>query len=169
MLAHELRYATVDGQNEIVVPRGFVTDLASIPSALWWWEAPHEATLAPAIIHDYLYWDQSCSKDEADAVMYLAMLDVGLGMRRRNLIYAGVRTPIAQSAWNNNMKLRADGELRFFTDSYSDDIMEGNMSPKTTLIDIQRAAIALNGMTAQIPNSSLKSTCKNALDYYRQL
>jgi len=55
MLAHPLRFSTDDNKHVIVVPKGFITDLASIPSAFWWWESPHESTMAPAIIHDYLY------------------------------------------------------------------------------------------------------------------
>ena len=56
----------------ITVPAGFITDLASIPKALHWWEGKTDASMAPAILHDYLYWYQPCSKDEADAVMYVA-------------------------------------------------------------------------------------------------
>jgi hypothetical protein len=52
MIAHPLRYATNDNMYEIVVPVGFVSDLASIPPPLWWWQAPHEGTMAPAIFHD---------------------------------------------------------------------------------------------------------------------
>ena len=38
----------------IKVPTGFVTDLASVPRALWWAIAPFDVARA-AIIHDLLY------------------------------------------------------------------------------------------------------------------
>jgi len=38
----------------ITVPTGFVTDLASVPRALWWLIAPFDVARA-AIIHDLLY------------------------------------------------------------------------------------------------------------------
>ena len=38
----------------ITVPKGFVTDLASVPRAMWWLIAPFDVARA-AIIHDLLY------------------------------------------------------------------------------------------------------------------
>ena len=38
----------------ITVPKGFVTDLASVPRAMWWAIAPFDVARA-AIIHDLLY------------------------------------------------------------------------------------------------------------------
>ncbi len=38
----------------ITVPNGFVTDLASVPRAMWWLIAPFDVARA-AIIHDLLY------------------------------------------------------------------------------------------------------------------
>lgn len=38
----------------ITVPHGFVTDLASVPRAMWWLIAPFDVARA-AIIHDLLY------------------------------------------------------------------------------------------------------------------
>jgi len=40
--------------NTITVPTGFVTDLASVPRAMWWLIAPFDVARA-AIIHDLLY------------------------------------------------------------------------------------------------------------------
>lgn len=167
MVAYPLRYSTPDNEYEFLVPRGFVTDLASIPRGLWWWESPQESTLSPAIIHDYLYWQQSCSKDESDAVMYLAMVDVGMGRASRRLVYTGIRTPIAQSAWDNNTLAKANGESRFFTDEYADILMSSDINPDETLADIQNEANSQGGMyTPPQDNPQVKSTCTAALEYY---
>jgi len=167
MVAYPLRYETNDGNLKIVVPAGFITDLASIPSALWWWESPHETTLAPAIIHDYLYWQQTCSKDESDAVMYLAMKELGLGYMERKAVYAGIRTPFAQSAWDENESARVGGESRFFTKEYTHIIMDSAISPDTTLMEIQQKAISNDGMfSPPEKNENLKAACEAALLKY---
>ena len=47
------RSYTNDG---ITVPKGFITDLASIPRVLWWLYSPSNGDYAGAcLIHDYLY------------------------------------------------------------------------------------------------------------------
>jgi len=74
----------------ITVPTGFVTDLASVPRAMWWAIAPFDVARA-AIIHDLLYkcirqyrWKMKDKEDAdlikaakiaADKVFLLAMED----------------------------------------------------------------------------------------------
>ena len=74
----------------IKVPTGFVTDLASVPRALWWAIAPFDVARA-AIIHDFLYksirqyrWKMKDKEDKelikqakiaSDKVFKLAMKD----------------------------------------------------------------------------------------------
>ena len=74
----------------IKVPTGFVTDLASVPRALWWAIAPFDVARA-AIIHDLLYksirqyrWKMKDKEDKelikqakiaSDKVFKLAMQD----------------------------------------------------------------------------------------------
>ena len=74
----------------ITVPTGFVTDLASVPRAMWWAIAPFDVARA-AIIHDLLYktirqyrWKIGIDKDRklvkaakiaADKVFLLGMKD----------------------------------------------------------------------------------------------
>ena len=170
MVAHPLRYTPDDGQHEIVIPVGFITDLASIPSFLWWWEAPHEGTMAPAIVHDYLYWEQSCTKDEADAVMYLAMLEIGLGEFTTNRIYDGIRTPFAQSAWDNNKQARTGGETRFFAEPYARSLLDSQIEPTATLVSLQSRAAKSGGLfTPQLPNSRVKAACTSALAIFNSL
>ena len=74
----------------ITVPTGFVTDLASVPRAMWWLIAPFDVARA-AIIHDLLYktirqyrWKKKDKEDKAlikeakvasDKVFLLGMKD----------------------------------------------------------------------------------------------
>lgn len=167
MVAHPLSYSTNNGDYEIVVPTGFITDLASIPRLFWWWESPHEGTLAPAIIHDFLYWQQTCTKDEADAVMYLAMEEVGLNRFTANAVHFGVSTPLGHRAWNKNKSARASGESRFFTKEHAYYIMNSTIELGTTLGNLQQEAVAMNSMYfPKISDTNLKAACEAALQEY---
>src|SRR5215212_4579600 len=77
--------------DRIVVPAGFVTDLASVPRALCTILPSTGSYLRAAILHDFLYWDQTCTRDEADALLRTAMLDANVPAWKREAIYAGVR------------------------------------------------------------------------------
>ena len=77
-------------KTKITVPVGFVTDLASVPRAMWWAIAPFDVARA-AIIHDLLYkgirqyrWNMKDKEDAelikkakvaSDKVFLLAMND----------------------------------------------------------------------------------------------
>jgi len=76
--------------DRVTVPNGFVTDLASVPRAMWWLIAPFDVARA-AIIHDLLYktirqyrWKYGTEQDSvlvkaakiaADKVFLLGMKD----------------------------------------------------------------------------------------------
>jgi hypothetical protein len=62
----------------IEVPIGFVTDLASVPPIFFSLLRPDGEYAYPAILHDYLYWVQRTSRDEADTVFKVAMQDFGV-------------------------------------------------------------------------------------------
>ena len=80
----EQHYAPID------VPAGFVTDLASIPWYLWSWLPNDGPYMHAAIIHDWIYWDQSRSRDEADNILWIDMTDLGVGYVTRQMIYQAV-------------------------------------------------------------------------------
>lgn len=164
LLAYPLEFAADDKKERFAVPPGFITDLASIPRGLWWWHAPHEGTMAPAIVHDFLYWEQPCTKDEADAVMYVAMKQTGMGDFSINRVYDGIRTKIAQDAWDKNKAARAKGEPRFFTSDFSSKLANGNLDPKSTLETIQADAIRSKGvLKPTLPDAAIKAVCQSAL------
>lgn len=96
----------------VSVPRGFVTDLTSIPQ--WAWISglrPEGAYAYAALVHDYLYWEQDRPRDEADEIFLFAMEDSKVEKSRRNRIYNAVRLA-GGNAWSNNAKLKAGGEKR---------------------------------------------------------
>ena len=67
--------------------------------------------MAPAILHDYLYWYQPCTREEADALMLVGMIDMEVGTFKVPAIYETVRQ-VGQSAFDENRKRRTAGEVR---------------------------------------------------------
>jgi hypothetical protein len=81
-------YPSVD---VITVPAGFVTDLASVPRALWSIFPPHGRYAKAAIIHDYLYEFAIGSKEYADNVFLEAMEVLGVPAYKRKMMFWAVR------------------------------------------------------------------------------
>jgi hypothetical protein len=107
-----LTYTIGATHDTITVPAGFVTDLASIPQALWSIGLRPEGQFSrAAIIHDYLYWSQHCTREQADHLLLIAMKESDVGMIQEELIYAAVHTA-GGSAWDNNAKERKAGLVR---------------------------------------------------------
>lgn len=114
-LAEEITYAPSDGSGVITVPKGFVTDLASIPQPFWALLPPDGPWVKAAVIHDYLYYTQgsgvwkchprsiTAAKDytrpQADWILRDAMQDRGVGGFKRNVIYLAVRVG-GQHGWD---------------------------------------------------------------------
>ncbi len=78
-----LKYRIGVSAQEITVPVGFVTDFASIPPALQSIIQKNGNYLLPAVVHDYLYWDQSCTRAQADQIFLLAMIENKVGAVER--------------------------------------------------------------------------------------
>lgn len=96
---------------QITVPRGFVTDLASIPREFWTLLPPNARYSYPAIIHDYLYWFQICSREQADTILKITMHELDVADRKIFIIYNAVRLAGA-AAWNSNAVARESGMKR---------------------------------------------------------
>lgn len=95
----------------VTVPKYFVTDLASIPRIFWTFMPRDDVYAYPAIVHDYLYWTQSCSKREADQIFELSMVDLEVPKLQVKLIKAAVQL-LGDSAWEKNRSLKSKGEKR---------------------------------------------------------
>jgi hypothetical protein len=93
------------------VPRGFVTDLASVPGYLWAVLQKTGRYGNAAIYHDYLYWQQTCTREVADRVFDRAMAEMDVDAVTRNLIWSGVRV-FGGNAWDGNAAEKARGGKR---------------------------------------------------------
>jgi len=95
----------------LIVPRGFVTDYASIPRPLRLLLPKTGAYGNAAIIHDYLYWRQDCTRAESDNIMAIAMMEAGVQEATLKAIQIGVRFG-GQGSWDSNRRDRQSGLLR---------------------------------------------------------
>lgn len=77
----------------IAVPRGFITDLASIPRPVRLLPGfdVNGKSRRPAVLHDYLYCSQLVSRRAADDLFYNALLSEGVGAPLARLFWSGVR------------------------------------------------------------------------------
>lgn len=103
----------------VEVPEGFVTDLASIPRLFWQVMRPEGRYAYAAVVHDYLYWTQTRPRQEADQILNFAMQDSQVGDAERWAIYQAVDR-FGQKAWDDNKRLRDQGERRMLARYPSD-------------------------------------------------
>ncbi len=93
-LDHELVYIDAKGRR-FMVPKGFVTDLASVPRLVpgivrVLFRGPLQTAHA-AILHDWLYKTKAMSRRKADALFYEALRATKEGRAGAWLMWAGVR------------------------------------------------------------------------------
>ncbi len=96
---------------EVTVPVGFVTDFASIPRVFWSALRQDGLYAYAAIVHDFLYWTQTVSRDVADSVFKYGMEDLGVSGSTTFVIYQAVHL-FGGAAWTENARLRDQGEER---------------------------------------------------------
>src|SRR5262249_36735163 len=106
-----LTYRIGISQDSVTVPVGFVTDLASIPPALQSFIRQNGPYLLPAVVHDYLYWKQTCTRDQADRILLLAMIEHDVPAAQLFAIYQAVHFA-GMFAWADNARSRAAGLVR---------------------------------------------------------
>lgn len=91
-----------------VIPRGFVTDYASVPR-FFQRLLPQRGKYGPAAVaHDWLYWcrgvaragDTPLTKDQADHVLLDLSRRLGVGCIDRNMLFYGVQIG-GKSTWDN--------------------------------------------------------------------
>jgi hypothetical protein len=78
----------------IVVPTGYLSDLASVPRlARRLVDSQCPTTRRPSVVHDYLYTDQThrFTKREADRIFYDALLEEGTAKLLAWLLWQAVR------------------------------------------------------------------------------
>jgi hypothetical protein len=88
----EFDYQVTIFENKIVVPAGFRTDYASIPSLfLPLFKRSENGYKKPAVIHDWLYQAQIYSKELSDNIFKEAMRINGTSLLTRTLIFNAVK------------------------------------------------------------------------------
>jgi hypothetical protein len=112
-----LVYRVGVSRDSVVVPRGFVTDFASIPPALQSMIQQNGPNLLPAVVHDYLYSTQICTRPEADQLLMLAMIENRVPVVQRDAIYGAVRAA-GSFAWDANRLEHARGVVRVIPESW---------------------------------------------------
>jgi hypothetical protein len=102
----------VDSYDVVYIPKGYLTDFASIPRILWPLLPPTGSYGKAAVVHDWLYSNRAVTyqlgvertwnvnRAEADATLFEAMKVLGTGIIVRWLIYLGVRLG-GWLPWNN--------------------------------------------------------------------
>jgi hypothetical protein len=103
-----MTYRIGNSQDTVTVPIGFVTDFASIPPALQSIIRQNGLYLLPAVVHDYLYWTQSCTRAQADQIFLIAMTENAVGAVHRTALYQAVNVA-GGFAWDDNARERAAG------------------------------------------------------------
>jgi hypothetical protein len=77
----------------IVVPKGYVTDFASVPSAARGVIDVYGSNIEGAVVHDWLYAvGEPGKRDKADQVIRYALMEQDVGVVRRNTVYMAVRS-----------------------------------------------------------------------------
>ena len=118
VLMKDMPYRIGSSALVITVPKGFVTDFASIPEVFWSVDlSPNGKYSRGAIVHDYLYWTQGCTREQADNILDIAMKEHDVGFVTRSSVYGGVRLG-GGSAWQQNAAERTQGLPRIIPDEY---------------------------------------------------
>jgi hypothetical protein len=92
LLKEQYRFIDIrPGGGTITVPKGFVTDFASIPRGFRWLVHGHDQTRGPAVIHDYLYRWAIGDRREADSIFEQAMWAAQVPKWKRLVCHAAVR------------------------------------------------------------------------------
>ena len=90
-LTKPLVYVSDVAKATIIVPAGFVTDLASVPRLPLVYLLTGNTSNEASVVHDYLYTVRSTARSTADAVLRQASAVTGVPAWRRWLMYIGVR------------------------------------------------------------------------------
>ena len=136
----------------VIVPRGFITDFASIPQPLRVLRDLLPTTDRygiPALVHDYLYWRQDCTREQADNIMEIAMMEAGVSLLERKVIHEGLRQ-FGQSAWDENRRARQSGLARTVGPPYDQVPLSGTWA---TYREWLRSIGATSGVEYRVPGA----------------
>lgn len=75
----------------IVVPRGFLTDLASVPKTFRNILDINGVARSPAVLHDWLYTSHLFDRGRCDDLLYGALVSRGMSKLEADIYWQGVR------------------------------------------------------------------------------
>lgn len=84
-------YQSDIARKTIIVPDGFVTDLASIPRMPFVYRELESLADMPGVPHDFCYSTGYLDRDTSDLMLKEACLLIGLSSWKAQVIYLGVR------------------------------------------------------------------------------
>jgi len=157
IVKNDLVYQDAGIEKPIVVPRGFVTDFASVPRSVWSIYPTTGPYTAAAVLHDYLYWkqDPQISKKKSDNIFYDAMTSSGTPDATRNIFYNAV-DKVGFLAWNKNAELKKSGERREYSQGFMDEEFDRLRPQPPSLAQVRNEAKVWdirNKGTASVPVS----------------
>lgn len=103
------QYYTMLGMRKIIVLPGFKTDFASIPK-LFWNIIPKDSKYIreASVVHDWLYsYTTIYTRQEADAILREAMIELGASQLLANIVYWSVRL-FGGSHWRQTNTFQPD-------------------------------------------------------------
>jgi hypothetical protein len=117
-VAEDMNYVIGSTMDKIVVPKGFVTDFASIPQPFWSMGlSPYGQYGRAAVVHDFLYWTQACTRPQSDRLLLIAMKESSVALFDESMIYEGVNVG-GEPAWKANAAERNAGLPRVVPERY---------------------------------------------------
>lgn len=172
VLVAPLNYRIWNTEGYITIPKGFVTDLASVPPIFWSVLPKTGKYMSAAILHDYLYADQRCTKEQADLILKMEMETFGVSPIKSALIYKAVDS-FGASAWKTNTEAKASGMVRVIPeldlDKYLSEELDESKSWRKVRSDVEASSLHMaTGMHyMSVPeNEDISSVCANAVSVY---
>lgn len=112
MLLSDYLFETKQSNQVITVPAGFVTDYASVPELFIKVGAALRGRFnKAAIVHDWLYWSQECTRLQADNIFKLAMKENNVPDVQALILYNIVKEK-GKKAWCKNQKMKKDNYIK---------------------------------------------------------
>jgi hypothetical protein len=75
----------------LTIPKGFITDFASVPRFFWRIIPPWGRYSPAAVVHDYLYRNKILQRKTADGIFYKLMILSGVPKAQAATMYWAVR------------------------------------------------------------------------------
>jgi len=93
----EFEYYLEESSDEVIaVPKGFITDFASVPRIFWAIISPIDKHAKAAVVHDYCYYDATYSRKESDLIFKEALKVLKVVPWKVEVMYIAVRI----GGWN---------------------------------------------------------------------